>query len=75
MDNITSLKLISKKENSAMIYLCDYCKTENNKWNKLYYQTDGKMLRPVIFYLISFCTKCNASKISKSNGGITDILN
>ncbi len=43
-------------------YICRVCKTENNKWHKLFYESDGKMLIEVRFSYVSFCKTCNTSQ-------------
>ena len=43
-------------------YICPVCKTENNTWHKLFYESDGKMLIEVRFGYVSFCKTCHTSQ-------------
>jgi hypothetical protein len=43
-------------------YYCPVCKTRNNKWHSIYYQTEGQMLLPVKGIVLSICTLCEKVK-------------
>ena len=55
---------IDRREEEAINnnYICSLCKTENNKWHKLFYQSDGQMLIEVKCVYLSFCKTCNKPK-------------
>ena len=40
-------------------YFRSLCKTENHKWHKLFYRSDGQMLIEVKSIYLSFCKACN----------------
>jgi len=44
-------------------YYCPVCKTKNNKWHSIYYQTEGQILRPVKGVVLSICSLCEKVKI------------
>jgi hypothetical protein len=44
-------------------YYCHVCKTKNNKWQSIYYQTEGQMLMPAKGVYLSICSLCEKVKI------------
>ncbi len=43
-------------------YYCPVCKTKNNKWHAIYYQTEGQMLIPAEGVYLSICLLCEKVK-------------
>jgi hypothetical protein len=43
--------------------VCSVCKTKNHKWNKLFYASEGQILKEVSFMFISVCKVCNHKTI------------
>jgi|688.fasta_scaffold04650_6 hypothetical protein len=51
--------MLIEEEKITNNYSCSLCKTDNNKWHKLYYKSDGEMLIEVKSIYLSFCKTCN----------------
>jgi hypothetical protein len=55
----------TQQKNINIPYYCNICKTINNKWNPVYYQTEGQMLIPLKDVYVGICEVCGKIKTTE----------